>query len=54
MLVAEADQLMHGRKHWTYLPRPSEPADVVIEEWSPRAPEEKWLARHYELKGGSM
>lgn len=48
MLCAEADQLVHGRKHWTYyhdLPA----ADVEIKKWTPEKAERRWLARHNEL-----
>lgn len=48
MLCAEADQLVHGRKHWTYyhdLPA----ADVKIEKWTPEKAERRWITRHLEL-----
>lgn len=49
MLCAEADQLVHGRKHWTYyhdLPA----AEIVIPKWTPEKAERKFLARHEQLK----
>lgn len=48
MLCAEADQLVHGRKHWTYY-RELPAADLKITKWSPEKTERKWLARHAEL-----
>lgn len=48
MLAAEADQLVHGRKHWTYY-HDIVAADIEIKKWSPEKAEAKFLARHAEL-----
>lgn len=48
MLIAEAEQLVHGRKHWSYY-HEIEAADIEIKKWTPEKAEKKWLARHAEL-----
>ena len=49
MLCAEADQLVHGRQHWTYY-TDTTPADTVIKKWTPEKAERMWLARHHILQ----
>jgi 5'-deoxynucleotidase YfbR-like HD superfamily hydrolase len=53
ILCAEADQLVHGRKHWTYY-RELPAADITIVKWSPEKAKKKWLARHEYLKEGKV
>jgi 5'-deoxynucleotidase YfbR-like HD superfamily hydrolase len=48
MLCAEADQLVHGRKHWTYY-RELPAADIEIQKWTPEKAERMWLKRHHQL-----
>lgn len=48
MLCAEADQLVHGRKHWTYY-RDIAAADIELRKWTPEKAKRMWLARHHQL-----
>lgn len=48
MLIAEAEQLVHGRDHWGYY-HDIQAADIEIKKWSPENAEAKFLARHTEL-----
>ncbi len=48
MLIAEAEQLMHGRDHWGYY-HEVPAADITIVKWTPEKAKRKFLARHAEL-----
>jgi 5'-deoxynucleotidase YfbR-like HD superfamily hydrolase len=49
MLCAEADQLIHGRQHWTYY-QDFPAADIDIKKWTPERAKKMWLARHALLR----